>query len=63
MPKSILTTAAVIVATVLFGYLGAALLEADAGRKILAAVAATIVLTLVVESAHVVVDRIRGRTS
>jgi hypothetical protein len=48
---------------VLFGYLGAAMLEADAGRKILAAVAATIALTLLAETAHIVVSRVRGRTS
>lgn len=63
MPKSILTAAAVIAVTVLFGYLGAAMLEADAGRKVLAAIAATIALAMLAETAHIVVDRIRGRTS
>ncbi len=63
MPKSILTALAVIAVTVLFGYLGAAMLEADAGRKILAAVAATIALTVLVETAHIVVNRVRRRTS
>jgi hypothetical protein len=63
MPKSILTAAVVIAATVLFGYLGAAMLEAETGRKILAAIAATIVLIVLVETAHIVVDRMRGRTS
>ncbi len=63
MPKSILTALAVIAVTVLFGYLGAAMLEADAGRKILAAIAATIALTMLVETAHIVVNRVRRRTS
>ncbi len=61
MPKSILTAAAAIVLTVLFGYLGAAMLEAEAGRKILAAIAATIALAILAETAHIVIDRIRGR--
>lgn len=63
MPKSILTASAVLAVTVLFGYLGAAMLESDAGRKILAAIAATIALTVVAETAHIVVNRVRRRTS
>jgi hypothetical protein len=63
MPKSILIAAAVIAATVLFGYLGAAMLEAEAGRKILAAIAATIALIILAETAHIVVDRFRGRAN
>ncbi len=63
MPKLILTAAAAIAVTVLFGYLGAAMLEADAGRKILAAIAATVALTILVEMAHIVANRARRRTS
>jgi len=61
MSKSIVTAAAVIAMTVLFGYLGAAMLEAETGRKILTAVAATIALVIGAEIAHIVIERWRRR--
>jgi hypothetical protein len=61
MPKSVVTAVAVIALTVLFGYLGAAMLEAEAGRKILAAIAATIALATVVEVGHILIGRWRNR--
>jgi hypothetical protein len=61
MSKSIITATAVIAMTVLFGYFGAAMLEAETGRKILTAIAATIALVVLAEVAHAVIDRWRGR--
>jgi hypothetical protein len=49
--------------TVLFGYLGAAMLEAETGRKILTAIVATLALVAVAEVGHVVVDRWRRRAA
>lgn len=62
MPKSIFTAAAVIAVTVMFGYLGAAMLEAEAGRKILAAVALTLALVATAEIGLALIGRLRGRT-
>jgi uncharacterized membrane protein len=48
----------VIALTVLFGYLGAAMLEAETGRKVLAAIAATIALSVVAELVSILIDRL-----
>ena len=63
MSKFILTAALVVAATIMFGYLGAALLENEMGRKILGAIAAGIALVLAAEGLHIVVDHLRGRTA
>jgi hypothetical protein len=63
MSKAILAAALIVAATVTFGYLGAALLEDETGRKILGAIAAGIALVMAAEVVHIVVDRLRGRTA